>query len=178
MRNKVVFFILGAMVIAGVAIAHEFPSDYDEAKEVCASSLMLSEGNWVTVRHLALHWRPGIHQSITGGRFVDTDFFGEYNWYRKWGTAEFPVDVELDGKKLPKGSYTIFLKSPKSDPAGLLLEFKSGDTVVDLKLASERKAGAEHDHLDVSVVPVGESGGFQIVFRYGPFVNVFGGKVN
>jgi hypothetical protein len=172
---KRIALFLAAPLVLGAAAYHDWPQDYEQARNVASTSLELDANSVISISHNALHWRQGIFDAIKSGG--TKQFFDPYTWYRKFGNAVVRSAVELGGVAIPAGFYEISLKVPGDDPAKMFIEFKAGDSTHDVPFQMVAMTGAgdaesghqEEDHLFLGLSPRGGAGSmdFELMVLYG-----------
>ncbi len=171
---------LAALAPAGLLFVHDFGGNYDNARMAATTAVEIEAGKALTISHNAIHWRQDIYEGVKSGR--TKQFFAPYAWYRKIALAKVPGPMQLGGKPIGAGDWTISIKVPGEDPTKFMLEWKQGEQAVDVAL--DMKGGNEvEDHLLLALTPRGgnESKDFELKVFYGDMratvAGSIGGKV-
>ncbi len=159
-------FLLAALIPAGFALFHDFGNDYDKAPNVATTALELDAGKPISISSNAIHWREDLFGAVKSGG--TKQYFNGMAWYRKIGAAKVGEDITLGGKAITAGDWTVSIKVPGDDTSKFFLEWKKGETAVDVPL--ELKGGHEvEDHLILALTPRGGAGSkdFELKVGYG-----------
>jgi len=167
---------LAALLPAGLVVLHDFGGNYDNARMAAKTSIEIDAGKPLEIQHNAIHWRSDLFDSVKSGK--TKQFFAPDAWNRKIGTAKVPSDMQLGGKAIAAGEWTIAVKVPGDDTSKFFLSFKQGDKTVDVPV--EMKGGnAVEDHLLLALTMRGgaESKDFQLKVGYGDMMGAIDGSL-
>jgi hypothetical protein len=167
--------LLAALVPAGFALFHDFPS-YDTARNVATTSLELDEGKAISISSNAIHWRKDLYEGVKSGATVQ--FFKPNAWYRKIGAAKVGEDITLAGKAIAAGDWVLSIKVPGDDTSKFFIEWKKGETAVDVPLTMNAGHDVE-DHLLLALTPRGGAGSkdFELKVGYGDLFGKIAGTI-
>lgn len=157
--------LFAVLAPATVALFHDF-GNYDTARNVSTTSLELDEGKPITIASNAIHWRKDLFDMVKTGASVQ--YFKPYAWYRKIGAAKIGEEITLGGKTIAAGEWTLSIKVPGEDTSKFFIEWKQGETAVDVPLTLTSAHDVE-DHLILALTPRGGNGSkeFELKVGYG-----------
>jgi hypothetical protein len=167
--------LLAALVPAGLALFHDF-GNYDTARNVATTSLELTEGKAISIASNAIHWRKDLFDMVKSG--ASAQFFKPYAWYRKIGVAKVGEEITLAGKAIAAGDWTLSIKVPGEDTAKFFIEWKKGETAIDVPLVMNAGHDVE-DQLILALTPRGGAGSkeFELKVGYGDLYGKIAGSL-
>jgi hypothetical protein len=167
--------LLAAVAPATLALFHDFPN-YDTARNVSTTSLELDEGKAITIAGNAMHWRKDLYDMVKSGE--SRQYFDPYLWYRKFGVAKVGEPITLGGKAIDAGDWALSIKVPGDDASKFFIEWKKGETAIDVPLALTPGHDVE-DHLLLSLTPRGGAGSkaFELKVEYGDLAGRIAGSI-
>jgi hypothetical protein len=166
---------LAAALPAGLLFAHDFGGDYDKARLAATTSIEIDSGQLLSIAHNALHWRPDIYEGVKSGS--TKRFFAPNAWYRRIAVAKVPAAMRLGGETIGAGEWAVSIKVPGDDTSKFLLEWKQGQTAIDVGLGMKGGNDVE-DHLLIALTPRGgsQSKDFELKVFYGDMRGTIGGS--